>query len=162
MANLAHLLMPEIPILEKIVRSAVIYIFVLIAFRFSGKRQVGQLTPFDLVVLLIIANVVQNAIIGPDNSISGAIIGAVTILGLNYLFVRITYYSPRMRHILEPNPSLLIYKGHVIHKHLQRELITMDDLDAALRKNGVLDPKDVQFAVLEDTGTISVIPRNHS
>lgn len=154
-----HLWIPEISILEKVIRSAVIYFFVLIAFRFAGKREVGQLTPFDLVVLLIISNVVQNAVIGPDNSLSGGIIGATTILVLNYLVVRIAYRSPKMRHILEPSPTLLIHGGRVLHQNLKKELITMEDLDAALRMNGILDYQLVQVAVLEENGNISVIPK---
>lgn len=154
-----HLWIPEISILEKVLRSAVIYFFVLIAFRFAGKREVGQLTPFDLVVLLIISNVVQNAVIGPDNSLSGGIIGATTILVLNYLVVRIAYRSPKMRHILEPSPTLLIHDGRVLHQNLKKELITMEDLDAALRQNGILDYQRVQVAVLEENGNISVIPK---
>lgn len=158
-ARMDHLWIPEITILEKILRSAVIYFFVLIAFRFAGKREVGQLTPFDLVVLLIISNVVQNAVIGPDNSLSGGIIGATTILVLNYLVVRIAYRSPKVRHILEPSPTLLIHDGRVLHTNLKKELITMEDLDAALRKNGILDYQLVQVAVLEENGNISVIPK---
>lgn len=154
-----HLWIPEISILEKVLRSAVIYFFVLIAFRFAGKREVGQLTPFDLVVILIISNVVQNAVIGPDNSLSGGIIGATTILVLNYLVVRIAYRSPKMRHILEPSPTLLIHNGKVLHQNLKKELITMEDLDAALRQNGILDYQRVQVAVLEENGNISVIPK---
>ena len=89
--------MPEIPVWEKIVRSVVVYLFILAAFRFTGKRQVGQLTPFDLVVLLLISNVVQNAVIGPDNSLTGGLIGAVVILVLNWVIVKITYRSRRAR-----------------------------------------------------------------
>ena len=79
-----QIFIPEISIAEKVLRSVVVYLFLLVAFRFTGKRQVGQLTPFDLVVLLIISNVIQNAVIGPDNSLGGGLLGAVTILGLNY------------------------------------------------------------------------------
>ncbi len=157
---MSHIWIPEITVLEKILRSAVIYFFVLIAFRFAGKREVGQLTPFDLVVLLIISNVVQNAVIGPDNSLGGGIIGATTILVLNYGVVRMAYRSPKMRHILEPSPTLLIHAGRILHQNLKKELITMDDLDAALRKSGILDPQHVQVAILEENGNISVIPKS--
>lgn len=156
---MSHLWIPEITILEKILRSVVIYFFVLLAFRFAGKREVGQLTPFDLVVLLIIANVVQNAIIGPDNSLGGGIIGAITILVLNYIVVRLTYRSTKLRHLLEPTPTLLIHNGRILHSNLKKELITTDDLYAALRKAGVMQADQVQFAILEETGNISVIPK---
>src|SRR5258708_14477133 len=100
-----HLWMPDIPVWEKILRSVVIYFFILVAFRFTGKRQVGQLTPFDLVVLLIISNVVQNAVIGPDNSLGGGILGAGVILALNWLVVEVTYRSKRLRRLLEAPPT---------------------------------------------------------
>jgi uncharacterized membrane protein YcaP (DUF421 family) len=152
------LLVPEIAVAEKILRSVAVYLFLLIAFRLTGKRQVGQLTPFDLVLLLLISNVVQNAVIGEDNSLGGGLIGAVTILALNRLVVELTYRSKRMRRLLESSPTLLIHNGKVLHANLARERLSMDDLRAALRRNGVGDPSEVRVAVLEDNGGISVIP----
>jgi len=152
------LLLPDITVAEKIFRSAAIYFFLLIAFRLTGKRQVGQLTPFDLVLLLLISNVVQNAVIGNDNSLTGGIIGAITILALNRVVVEITYRSKRLRRILETSPTILIHNGKVLHTNLSRERITMDELLAALRRNGVTDPLHVRMAILEDNGGISVIP----
>jgi len=93
--------LPEISILEKVLRSVVVYLFLLAAFRFTGKRQIGQLTPFDLVVLLVISNVVQNAIIGPDNSLAGGLIGAAVILALNLLIVELTFRSRRLRRLVK-------------------------------------------------------------
>lgn len=149
---------PEVPIVEKIVRSVVVYVFMVLAFRLTGKRQVGQLTPFDLVVLFILSNVVQNAIIGADNSLGGGLIGAVTILALNYLFVDLTYRSKRLRHLLEPYPTILIHDGRILEDKLRAERLSHDDLHAALRKNGFVDASEVRFAVLEANGGISVIP----
>lgn len=154
-----NILVPEISIAEKVLRSVVIYLFLLLAFRFTGKRQVGQLTPFDLVVLLIISNVVQNAVIGNDNSLGGGLIGAVTILALNYGVVEVAYWFKRARRLLEPQPALLVHNGRILHDNLQRERITLDELLAALRKHGVVEPAKVRFAVLEETGEISVIAR---
>lgn len=151
---------PEISIAEKIVRSVVIYLFLLLAFRFSGKRQVGQLTPFDLVVLLIISNVVQNAVIGNDNSLGGGIIGAATILVLNYVIVEIVYRFKRARRLLELSPTLLIHNGRVLDEHLRRERITLEDLLAALRRAGLVEPRQARYAVLEENGAITVIPRS--
>jgi uncharacterized membrane protein YcaP (DUF421 family) len=151
--------LPEIALGEKILRSVVIYVFVLLAFRFTGKRQVGQLTPFDLVVLLIIANVVQNAVIGPDNSLGGGILGAVVILALNWLVVELTFRSKRLRRLLEAEPTLLVHNGRILHDNLRRERLTLDDLHAALRRAGVADFEHVHVAVLEENGGISVIPR---
>ncbi len=150
---------PEIAIAEKIFRSLIIYMFLLVAFRFTGKRQVGQLTPFDLVVLLIISNVVQNAVIGPDNSLGGGLIGALTILLLNAAVVEVTFRYKRARRLLEPQPTLLIHNGRVLEEHMRRERITVDELHAALRRSGVIDPEKVRLAVLEENGQISVIPR---
>ena len=150
---------PEIGVWEKILRSVVIYLFILLAFRFTGKRQVGQLTPFDLVVLLLISNVVQNAVIGPDNSLAGGMIGAVTILVLNYVVVELSYRFKRVRRVLEAQPTLLIHNGRVLHENLRQERLTMDDLLAALRRNGMASPEHVRYAVLEENGGISVIPR---
>ena len=150
---------PEISIAEKVLRSIVVYLFLLAAFRFTGKRQVGQLTPFDLVVLLIISNVVQNAVIGNDNSLGGGMIGAAVILALNYGVVDVSYRSKRLRRLLEAQPTLLIHNGRILHDNLKRERITLDDLHAALRRNGVVEADQVRVAVLEENGAISVIPR---
>lgn len=154
-----NLFVPEISLWEKIIRSAAVYVFILLAFRFTGKRQVGQLTPFDLVVLLLISNVVQNAVIGPDNSLTGGMIGAVTILVLNYLVVELSYRFKGVRRVLEAQPTLLIHNGRVLHENLRKERLTMDDLLAALRRSGMASPEQVRYALLEENGGISVIPR---
>ncbi|MBI2884469.1 MAG: DUF421 domain-containing protein [Candidatus Methylomirabilis oxyfera] len=152
------LFIPEISIAEKMLRSGVVYLFLLLAFRFTGKRQVGQLTPFDLVVLLIISNVVQNAVIGNDVSLGGGLIGAVTILALNYGVTEVTYRSKRARRLLEAQPTLLIHNGRILQENLRRERITLDELLAALRRNGLVEPAQARYAVLEENGGISVIP----
>ena len=157
-----HLFVPDVSVAEKIFRAAIIYLFLLFAFRFTGKRQVGQLTPFDLVVLLLISNVVQNAVIGNDNSVGGGIIGAVTILLLNAAVVDLAYRSKRLRHWLESEPTLLIHNGKVLEANLRRERVTRDDLLGALRRSGIVEPGQVRFAVLEENGAISVVPRDRS
>ena len=154
-----NLFVPEVSVVEKIVRSVVVYLFLLAAFRFTGKRQVGQLTPFDLVVLLVISNVVQNAVIGPDNSLGGALLGAVVILALNGLLVEVTYRSKRLRRVLEASPTVLVHNGKLVERNLASERITLDDLHAAMRRAGVVDIAHVRVAVLEENGGISVIPR---
>ncbi len=156
------LFVPEIAVWEKVLRSVVVYLFMLLAFRFTGKRQVGQLTPFDLVVLLIISNVVQNAVIGPDNSLGGGLLGAVVILALNWVVVEVTFRSKRLRRLVEATPTILIHNGRILHQNLQRERITLDDLHAALRRAGAADVEHVRVAVLEENGGISVIPRPSS
>ncbi len=154
-----HIFVPDISIAEKIIRSVVVYLFLLVAFRLTGKRQVGQLTPFDLIVLLIISNVVQNALIGNDNSLGGGLVGAAAILALNYAIVEVTYRSKRARLLLEAQPTLLIHDGRLLEENMRRERVTMDDLLTALRRNGVTDPAQVRVAMLEENGGISVIRR---
>ncbi|HET7339916.1 MAG TPA: YetF domain-containing protein [Methylomirabilota bacterium] len=154
-----NLFVPEVSVAEKIVRSVVVYLFLLLAFRFTGKRQVGQLTPFDLVVLLVISNVVQNAVIGPDNSLGGGLLGAVVILVINGVLVEVTYRSKRLRRLLEATPTILIHNGKLLQDNLARERISLDDLHAAMRRAGVADIEHVRVAVLEENGGISVIPR---
>jgi uncharacterized membrane protein YcaP (DUF421 family) len=155
---LSGLLTPEIAVVEKIFRAAAIYGFLLLAFRLTGKRQIGQLTPFDLVVLLVISNIVQNAMIGNDNSLGGGLIGATTILVLNWGVVEVTFRFKRVRRLLEARPTVLIHDGRILHDRLKAERITMDDLEAALRRGGIADPTRVRFAVLEESGGISVVP----
>ncbi|MBI4638862.1 MAG: DUF421 domain-containing protein [Candidatus Rokubacteria bacterium] len=150
---------PEISVLEKVLRSVVVYLFMLAAFRFTGKRQVGQLTPFDLVVLLIISNVVQNAVIGPDNSLGGGLIGAAVILALNGALVEAAYRSKWLRRVLEAEPTLLIHNGRILAENMRRERVTLEELHAALRRSGIVEPGQVRFAVLEESGAISVVPR---
>ncbi len=155
-----HLWIPDIPVWEKILRSVVVYFFILVAFRFAGKRQVGQLTPFDLIVLLIIANVVQNAVIGNDNSLGGGLLGAVVILVVNWLVVWTTYRFKPFRRLMAGEPTLLVHNGKTFKDRMDHEHISMEDLEAALRKSGVASVDKVRFAVLEENGQISVIPKD--
>ena len=154
-----HLWLPDISVWEKILRSVVVYLFILLAFRFTGKRQVGQLTPFDLVVLLIISNVVQNALIGNDSSLGGGILGAATILALNFLVVELAFKFKPARRMLEGEPTLLVHNGRVLRQNMEREKLTQEDLLSALRRSGLADVEKVRFAVLEENGQISVIPK---
>jgi uncharacterized membrane protein YcaP (DUF421 family) len=108
---MASIWLPDVAVWEKVFRSLIVYLFLLLAFRLLGKRQVGQLTPFDLIVLLIISNVLQNAMIGPDNSLAGGLIGAAVIFLANYLVVELTFRFPRARRLLEAQPTLLCTTG---------------------------------------------------
>jgi len=140
-----HIFVPDIPITEKVLRSVVVYVFLLVAFR--------------LTVLLIISNVVQNALIGNDNSLGGGLVGAAAILALNTVVVEVTYHSRRARRLLEAQPTLLIHDGRLLEDNMRRERVTLNDLLAALRRNGVIDPAQVRVAMLEENGGISVIRR---
>ncbi len=150
---------PELPVVEKVVRAAIVYIFLLGALRLSGKRQLGQMSSFDLVVLLIISNVVQNAMIGNDNSLSGGLIGAATILLLNYVVARVVVANKGAERLIEGAPTLLIHSGKVIDANLRHELLTRDELMAALRRQGILSVDEVRVALLEETGAITAVRR---
>jgi uncharacterized membrane protein YcaP (DUF421 family) len=146
-----------LPLLEKILRPVFVYAFLVISLRLSGKRELVQLNPFDLVVLLTLSNTVQNAIIGDDNSVTGGIIGATSLLVVNYLVVRFLYDHRKLDQMVEGRADVLIEDGKVRTRHLKKELITMAQLEAAARKQGFDSLAEVQQCVLEPGGTISFI-----
>ncbi|HEX9233288.1 MAG TPA: YetF domain-containing protein [Candidatus Acidoferrum sp.] len=146
-----------VPILEKILRPICVYIFLIVGLRLSGKRELVQLNPFDLVVLLTLSNTVQNAIIGEDNTVTGGIIGATSLLIVNYLVVRFLYKHRSLDQFVEGRSDVLIEDGKVKTQHLRKELITMAQLEAAARKQGFDSLSEVQQCVLEPGGTISFI-----
>lgn len=148
-----------LPIAEKILRPVVVYAFLVISLRLSGKRELVQLNPFDLVVLLTLSNTVQNAIIGDDNSVSGGIIGATSLLAVNYLVVRFLYKHQKLDQLVEGKADVLIEDGKVNTEHLKRELITMSQLSAAARKQGFDELSEVHQCVLEPGGTLTFIAR---
>jgi uncharacterized membrane protein YcaP (DUF421 family) len=146
-----------LPLLEKVLRPILVYAFLVIGLRLSGKRELVQLNPFDLVVLLTLSNTVQNAIIGDDNSVTGGVIGATSLLVVNYLVVRFVYKHRKLDHLVEGRADVLIEDGKVKTQHLRKELITMAQLEAAARKQGFDSLSEVQQCVLEPGGTISFI-----
>jgi len=148
-----------VPVLEKIFRPIVVYAFLVISLRLSGKRELVQLNPFDLVVLLTLSNTVQNAIIGEDNSVSGGLISATSLLVVNYLVVRFLYNHSKLDQLVEGKEDVLIDNGTVRTENLKRELITMQQLSAAARKQGFDDLSEVQQCVLEPGGTLTFIGR---
>jgi len=148
-----------LPLLEKILRPIVVYAFLVVSLRLSGKRELVQLNPFDLVVLLTLSNTVQNAIIGDDNTITGGIIGATSLLVVNYLVVRFLYNHRSLDQLIEGKADVLVEDGKVRTQHLKRELITMAQLEAAARKQGFQSLSEVQQCVLEPGGTITFLGR---
>lgn len=144
-------------LLEIALRSAIIYIVLLIGIRLTGKREVGQMTPFDLVLLLLISNAVQNAMTGPDTSVTGGLVAALTLLVINTLLSRFGWKNKKFRRVLEGSPTLLIYNGEMLRQHLDREHITPGELHQALREHGVATIADVYMATLEIDGSISVL-----
>jgi len=147
----------SLPILEKILRPVIVYLFLVIMLRLWGKRELVQLNPFDLVVLLTLSNTVQNAIIGDDNSLSGGLLGAVSLLATNYLVVRFLYDHHKLDEIVEGKADVLIENGKVRTRHLKQELITMAQLEAAARKQGFSSLAEVDQCILEPGGTLSFI-----
>ena len=141
-----------------VLRTVVVYIVLLLALRVAGKRELGQMTPFDLVVLLIIANAVQTAMVGPDTTLTGGLVAAFVLLGVNRLAALLGLRSARVRHALIGTPTLLVHDGQLVHANLQREGIVDDEVEEALREHGVDGPAHVKLAVLEVDGTISVVP----
>jgi len=146
-----------VPVLEKILRPIAVYAFLIIGLRLSGKRELVQLNPFDLVVLLTLSNTVQNAIIGDDNTVTGGVIGASSLLIVNYLVVRFLYNHRKLDQLVEGRADVLIEDGKVRVGNLKRELITMAQLEAAARKQGFESIHEVQQCVLEPGGTITFI-----
>lgn len=138
-------------------RTTVVYIAVLIGLRLTGKRQLGQLSTFDFVLLLIIANAVQNAMVGPDTSLAGGLTAAAVLLFWHTALDRFRRSSRTAARLLGGSAVLLIYRGRILHEHLAREHITSDELLQALREHGVGSIEDVRLAALEPDGAVSVI-----
>jgi uncharacterized membrane protein YcaP (DUF421 family) len=146
----------QVPVMEKVLRAAVGYAFLLIAFRVLGRRELGRLTNFDLVVVLVVANVMQNAMIGADASVTGGLIGAATVLGLNSLVAGAVYVSRRVERFVDGDPVIIVADGQLLRSKLRRELITENEVLAAARQAGVQELADVRLAILESTGEISI------
>ena len=144
-------------LLQIVLRTGVIYLLVLIGVRLSGKREVGQMTPFDLTLLLLLSNSVQNAMTGPDTSLLGGAVAAATLLILNYLVANVSGGSRHFRRLIEGEPSLLVHDGKPIEEHMAREHVSMDELHRALREHGINGCDQVALAVLEVDGSISCL-----
>ena len=144
------------PVAEKILRPALVYVFLVVALRVFGKRELAQLNPFDLVVLLSLSNTVQNAIIGNDNSLSGGLIGAFALLALNYLVVRFLFRHRRLDEILEGAPSVLVEHGSVKQDALAKELLTTAELMTVLHRQGFETVEEVDRCILQPGGTFDI------
>src|SRR5664279_892091 len=144
------------PVAEKILRPALVYVFLVVALRVFGKRELAQLNPFDLVVLLSLSNTVQNAIIGNDNSLSGGLVGALALLAINYLVVRFLFRHRRLDEILEGAPTVLVEHGCVKNEALAKELLTTAELMTVLHRQGFETAEEVERCVLEPGGTFDI------
>jgi uncharacterized membrane protein YcaP (DUF421 family) len=151
------ILVPGIPVIEKIIRPILIYVFLIIGLRLAGKRELAQLNPFDLVVLLTLSNTVQNAIIGEDNSVLGDALAPTTLLVINYGVVAVIYRNRKLGMLIEGGPDILMQKGKVDMHRLEKEKITIEEFEAAARKQGFASLKDVDQAILYPGGTFCFI-----
>ncbi len=145
-----------VPLVDKVLRPVIVYFFLVIALRIFGKRELAQLNPFDLVVLLSLSNTVQNAIIGSDNSLTGGLIGALTLLSVNYLVVRFLFRHRRLDQIFEGKPATLVEHGHVNKRALAKELLTRAELMTVLHRQGFDSLDEVERCVLEPGGTFYI------
>jgi uncharacterized membrane protein YcaP (DUF421 family) len=145
-----------VPVAEKILRPIVVYIFLVVVLRIFGKRELAQLNPFDLVVLLSLSNTVQNAIIGEDNTVTGGLIGAFSLLAINYFVVRFVFKHRRLDQIVEGTPTVLIESGEVRRDALAKELLTESELLTVAHRQGFNSLKEIERCVLEPGGTFFV------
>ena len=148
-----------VPLVEKVLRAVLVYLFLVVALRLAGKRELAQLNPFDLVVLLTLSNTVQNAIIGEDNSVLGGMVGATTLLAVNYIVVRFLFRHQQIDRVVEGEAEVLIENGRIRQEQLERELITLAELEEATHKQGFASLAEVNRAVLEPGGALTFVAR---
>jgi uncharacterized membrane protein YcaP (DUF421 family) len=156
------LLVTQIPLVEKVLRSIAVYLFLVLALRLAGKRELAQLNSLDLVVLLLLSNTVQNAIIGPDNSLVGGLLGAAVLMTANYAIVRLGFEHPALARTLEGTPTVLVQNGSMLDGNLRRYLITREELMAAVRRQGARNLQDIDVVVLEANGALTVEQHDRS
>ena len=151
-----------VPLVEKLLRPVIVYLVLVLLLRLFGKRELAQLNPFDLVVLLSLSNTVQNAIIGEDNSVTGGIVGAISLLTINWLVVRLLFRSPRLNRALEGKAAVLIRDGHVDRRALEKEALTREELVEVVHRQGFEHIHDVHRCELEPNGTFYIEGRDPS
>ena len=144
-------------LIDIVVRTAVVYLALLLGLRLTGKRSVGQMTPWDFILLLLLANAVQNAMTGPDTSLVGGLVAAGTLIAVNMVVAWIVHRNERLGRVIEGTPTILIRHGQIITQNLAKEGITKDDLLRALREHGVNTVEEVRSAILEVDGSVSVV-----
>ena len=148
-----------LPLSEKIVRPILVYIFLVVGLRLAGKRELAQLNPFDLVVLLTISNTVQNAIIGNDNSVTGGLVGAATLLIVNYVVIRFLYHHERIDRLVEGESETLVDQGTVRMDRLRRNLVTLAELDAEAHRQGYESLREIERCDLDPNGRLLFTPK---
>jgi uncharacterized membrane protein YcaP (DUF421 family) len=159
---LNHMFSLPLPVLEKIVRPLIVYLALVVLLRIFGKRELAQLNPFDLVVLMSLANAVQNAIIGEDNSLVGGLLGAAALLGGNYLVVRFLFRHRSLHMLLAGKSTVLIHKGRIVHRALAQEMIPLSELQILAHRQGIRDLREVEECVLDPGGVALFVRREPS
>jgi uncharacterized membrane protein YcaP (DUF421 family) len=144
---------------EKVLRAILVYAFLLVALRLFGRRELSQLTAFDLIVLLTLSNILQNAMIGNDNSVAGGILGAIVLLSVNAAIAFAAFRSRRFERLVDGSPQVLIHDGKIDRKAMRSTLLTEQDLYAAIHGQGLESLEDVRLAIAEPNGNVSVIPK---
>jgi uncharacterized membrane protein YcaP (DUF421 family) len=142
--------------------SVIVYLFIVVAIRVFGKNELSQLSIVDLVFILLISNSVQSAMVGSNTTLIGGLVAATSLFAANWLLRNLLYKNKRLNTFVQGSALMLIYKGTVNQKHLDKASITMEELEAAVREHGVMDIADVDLAVLEVDGNISILSRNFS
>jgi uncharacterized membrane protein YcaP (DUF421 family) len=147
-----------VPLMERVIRALLVYAFLLLAVRIFGKRELGQMTSFDIILLLSLSNMLQNAMIGNDTSVVGGVVGASVLLAVNLVVALVVFRFRRVERLVDGNPKFLVRDGKVQHEALKSELLTEQDVLSAVRSSGLEDFGDVRYAISEPNGQISVIP----
>ncbi|HLH06693.1 MAG TPA: YetF domain-containing protein [Terriglobales bacterium] len=148
---------PVIMLGQIVIRTGLIYALVLLGVRLAGKREVGQMTPFDLTLLLLLSNSVQNAMTGPDTSLAGGAVAAITLFVMNHFVANLSGMNRNFRKFIQGQPAMLIHDGTVIESHMAKEHVSMDELERALREHSIASPKEVAIGVLEVDGSMSFL-----
>lgn len=150
---------PGISILEKIIRAVIIYFFVIVGLRIFGKRELAQLNPFDIVVLFLLSNTVQNSLIGNDNSLTGGLIGAAALFIIDYIIVRFIYSNKKAENILEGSSNILVENGVIKTENLKKELITIAELEMSAHKQGFGSLEEIERSEIDPDGAVTFIPK---
>ena len=154
-----HLLTLDLPVSEKLIRTVIVYVFMLVGLRLAGKRELSQLNPFDLVVLLLLSNTVQNAIIGNDNSLAGGLVGAAVLLVFNYIVVRFLYEHPTLDKLAEGDADILVRDGVIQDVALHHDLITIPEIEASARRQGIPSLTEIEECRIEVGGALTFVQK---
>ena len=154
------LLVSGVSVAEKVLRTLVVFVFLVVALRLAGKREIAQLNPFDFIVLLVLSNTLQNAVIGPDNSVTGGFLGAGVLLALNWGVNRLLSGHPGLEHWLTGRKRVLVARGRVDHAALKKEMLTLEELELAAHKQGISRLSDVETAELDPDGSLFFVAKD--